>query len=67
MPELSFWYVGSRGSDTGSSKISTKRGNKVMNELLKLIHKAEERARTDDALERKRAFSLFFLVSKSPF
>jgi hypothetical protein len=38
-----------------------------MNELLKPIHKAEERARTDEALERKCSFSLFFLVSKSPF
>jgi len=37
-----------------------------MNELLKLIHKAEERARTDEALERKCSFSLLFLVSKSP-
>ena len=37
-----------------------------MNELLKPIHKAEERARTDEALERKCSFSLFFLVSKSP-
>jgi hypothetical protein len=37
-----------------------------MNELLKLIHKAEEGASTDEALERKRAFSLFFLASKSP-
>jgi len=37
-----------------------------MNELLKPIHKAEERARTDEALKRKCSFSLFFLVSKSP-
>jgi hypothetical protein len=38
-----------------------------MNELLMPIHKAEERARTDEALERKCSFSPFFLVSKSPF